>query len=114
VSGGLAEQTNDEELTGLLKAVEVEAGAKKEAQDEARAEAQRLCEEGDRLLAGFDGRIRWADSIEKSIVQYKLGAYAYFPCLALPCLALPCLALPCLALPCLALPCLVFDLNVGF
>lgn len=50
-----------------------EATTKKLAQDEARADAQRLCEEGDRLLAGFDGRIRWADSIEKSIVQYKLG-----------------------------------------
>ena len=36
MSGGLAEQTNDEELTDLLKAVEVEAGAKKEAQDEAK------------------------------------------------------------------------------
>lgn len=46
---------------------------KKTAQDEARIEAQRLCDEGDRLLAGFDGRIRWADSIENSIVQYKLG-----------------------------------------
>ena len=58
--------------TGTFQVLE-EATAKKSAQDKARAEAQRLCDEGDRLLAGFDGRIRWADSIEKSIVQYKLG-----------------------------------------
>lgn len=73
VQAGLAENTDEVELTALLNTVLEEATTKKSAQDEARAEAQRLCDEGDRLLAGFDGRIRWADSIENSIVQYKLG-----------------------------------------
>ena len=43
------------------------------AQDEARAQAQQLCDEGDKLLAGFDGRIRWKDSIDKAIAEYKKG-----------------------------------------
>ncbi len=73
VQAGLAQKTDEVELTTLLNTVLEEAMTKKSAQDEARAEAQRLCDEGDRLLAGFDGRIRWADSIEKSIVHYKLG-----------------------------------------
>ena len=73
VQAGLAEKTDEAELTELLSAVLEEATTKKSAQDEARAEAQRLCDEGDRLLAGFDGRIRWADSIVNSIEQYKLG-----------------------------------------
>eukprot|EP01045_Picozoa_sp_COSAG04_P015840 COSAG04_NODE_1282_length_7399_cov_9.510822_5_plen_1136_part_00 len=71
---GLAEEkADDAELTAALTEVLGDATAAKTAQDEARAQAQKHCDEGDRLMAGFDGRIRWKDSIEKAIVEYKAG-----------------------------------------
>ena len=73
VNAGLAAKSGDSELKGLLMHVHEEASAKKATQDAARAEAQHHCDEGDKLFAGFDGRIRWKDSVEKAIVEYNKG-----------------------------------------
>jgi hypothetical protein len=73
LQAGLDERTGDDQLSELLRTHLTTAVDAKQKQDAARAAAQGHLAEGDRLMAGFDGRIRWKDSITKAIVEYREG-----------------------------------------